>query len=285
MFPFVYEFHWTPGHIIFLGVFFSVFGMIIVTLINAMLRSRKDFRFKKAGAILWKTDFEDLPKFARACRHEFTGEAEHRVCDNGFNCGTCEAHQTFLAQQKAEINSDISQSDIFGFTMPPDRMYHRGHTWVKKMEHGAGSDTDDGTYIVGIDDFGNRLIGKPERVSLSEIGSRIEANTAGFIFEKAGAHLRILSPISGEVIEHGGNDKEWYLKVKADDSTNGMAHLLRGAEIRPWITREMERLQMSLATSKIGFTLADGGELLPDMNRHYPNVDWDAVWGEMFLEA
>jgi glycine cleavage system H lipoate-binding protein len=281
MFPFVYEFHWTPGHIIFLGIFFTVLVLIAATFIKAMFRSQKDFRLKKSGEILWHSDFEDLPKYARVCRHELTGEVEHRVCENAFNCGACEAHKTFsqrdfqLAQQKPEINSNITQAEVFGFTMPTDRMYHRGHTWVKK--------SDDGTYLVGIDDFGNRLIGKPDAVSLPEIGSHIEANTPGFTLQKAGAHLRVLSPMSGEVIEHGKKENDWYLKVKADDDMN--AHLLRGAEIRPWIMREMERLQMSLATTKIGFTLADGGELVPDMNRHYPNVDWDGIWGEMFLEA
>nr|MBP6673515.1 hypothetical protein [Bacteroidota bacterium] len=61
--------------------------------------------------------------------------------------------------------------------------------------------------------------------------------------------------------------------------------LLRGAEIRPWIMREMERLQISFAAYGVGKTLADGGELLMDFHGQYPKANWDGILGQMFLEA
>ena len=62
-------------------------------------------------------------------------------------------------------------------------------------------------------------------------------------------------------------------------------HLLRGDEIRPWITRELERLQYAIAPSGAAPTLADGGELVGDLRKQSAGADWDAVLGEMFLEA
>jgi hypothetical protein len=35
----------------------------------------------------------------------------------------------------------------------------------------------------------------------------------------------------------------------------------------------------------VGVSLADGGELVQDMWKQAPQVDWDGVWGEMFLQA
>jgi hypothetical protein len=60
---------------------------------------------------------------------------------------------------------------------------------------------------------------------------------------------------------------------------------LRGEEVKPWVMREMERLQYALAPEGMGSSLADGGEMVPEMWRHAPDVDWDGVWGEMFLRA
>ena len=49
--------------------------------------------------------------------------------------------------------------------------------------------------------------------------------------------------------------------------------------------REMERLQYALAPDGMGSSLADGGEMVPEMWKQAPDVDWDGVWGEMFLRA
>ncbi|MCI0695110.1 hypothetical protein L0337_24255 [candidate division KSB1 bacterium] len=94
--------------------------------------------------------------------------------------------------------------------------------------------------------------------------------------------MRVLSPVDGEVIETGGPDKGWYLRVKPNGADENMRHLLRGAEIRPWIMRELERLQLALAPEGIGMSLADGGVPVEDLSQGYPEADWDTVLGDMF---
>ena len=47
---------------------------------------------------------------------------------------------------------------ILGAPLPQDRLYHRGHTWVRREE--------DGTYNIGLDDFIRRLIGNPDLIEL-----------------------------------------------------------------------------------------------------------------------
>jgi len=48
--------------------------------------------------------------------------------------------------------------------------------------------------------------------------------------------------------------------------------------------REMERLHLALAVQGAAPTLADGGVPVADIAAGYPDADWDAVCGEMFLE-
>ncbi len=49
-----------------------------------------------------------------------------------------------------------------------------------------------------------------------------------------------------------------------------MRHLRRGAEIRPWIMREIERLQLTLAPEVIGMSLAGGDVPVEDLSQGYP---------------
>ena len=274
MLPWVYEFHWTTFHIAFLLIFFSIFAVIVTTLIMAMLKTAQAERSQRVESIQWHSDFEDLSPKMKVCRHELSGELQHRVCDHEFDCRSCQVHPVLTARQK---KSSMLQFEAYGFTMPPYRLYHRGHSWVQQE--------NDGTYKIGIDDFGTRIIGRPYTVELPPIGSKLSVNGKGMLIKKPNASIRILSPIDGEVIEHGDAEKGWYLKVKADNSEQVLTHLLKGTEIPNWIMREMERLQMSFATGGVGATLADGGTLTSDFHRHFPNADWDGILGQMFLEA
>ncbi len=168
--------------------------------------------------------------------------------------------------------------EICGMTFPLDRMYHRGHTWVRCES--------DGTVTVGLDELGSRLLGRPDQVVLPAAGSHVEVNGTALRIHKRGAEVRVLCPVDGEIIETGGPALGWYLKVRpAHAEDQAFRHLLRGAEIRPWLMRELERLQLTLTAEGASPTLADGGVPVADLAAAYPNADWDAVCGEMFLEG
>jgi len=274
MLPWVYEFHWTAFHITFLLIFFTVFTVVVSTVLLAMRRTHLAEKSQKTDSIQWHVDFEDLSPALKVCRHELNGDLKHRQCDHEFDCRSCKVHPLLMERQ---TKTPMLQFEVYGFTMPPYRLYHRGHTWVQQE--------NDGTFKIGIDDFGTRIIGKPYSLELPPIGSRLSVNGRGMLVKKPNAKIRILSPIDGEVIEHGDVEKGWYLKVKASNSEQVMTHLLKGNEVPNWIMREMERLQMSFTTGGVGATLADGGELTSDFHRHFPNADWDGILGQMFLEA
>lgn len=275
MFPWVYEFRWSLGHVIFLGIFFSVLGTVFGSVVTAALRSRRDLRARRDDAIRWHGEFADLPRAARACRHELSGEVPNRTCDHEFDCRSCATHPTFLAHA-APAPADPN-SDAFGIAMPADRLYHRGHAWVKPEE--------DGLYTIGLDDFAARLLGRADAVELPPPGTELKANGTGWHMVAGEARVRILAPIDGVVVDQGSVDKGWLLKVQGSSDEVATRHLLRGSEVRPWVLRELERLQFSLAAAGTGATLADGGELVGDVRSAYPQLDWDNVCAPFFLEA
>ena len=161
-------------------------------------------------------------------------------------------------------------------SFPADRLYHRGHTWAHPEP--------DGTVTIGLDDLGARLLGTPDEVILPEPGTQVRTNGTAFRVRRREADVRILSPVDGEVVETGGTDQPYFLRVKPIAGAMDMRHLLRGAEVKPWLMREMERLQLALTMEGASVpSLADGGVPVQDIAAAYPRTDWDAVCGEMFL--
>jgi hypothetical protein len=257
---------------IFMGAFYAVLAIVGATLITALLRSRRALLERKAEKMRWHSDFGHLRADERECRHALTGEMPGRVCPNAFDCRECKNHAKFIAKHPPARPSETGE-DIFGMAFPFDRLYHRGHAWMRRER--------DGSVTVGLDDLGSRLLGEADSVSLPEPGARVVANGTAWRARKRNAEVRVLSPVDGQVLETGGPGRGWYLKVKPDNQNT--THLLRPHEVRPWLIREMERLQLVLTAEGALPTLADGGTPVADIAASYPDADWDAVCGEMFL--
>lgn len=272
MLPGIYDFKWDIGHMIFLGVFYTVLMIVAATMIVALRRAVRSFQAHRAEALRWHADFEDLPASARRCRHELAGEIASRECPNGFDCRRCQEHPKFVMARTTPLA--LGEPRVAGFELPSDRLYHRGHTWVRQEE--------DGTLTIGLDDLGAHLIGKPDALEMPEIGTILRTNGSGWAARKNGVALRVLSPIDGEVVAVGGPASGWYLKVRPSGD-NDTSHLLTPAEARPWLLREVERLHAAVASDSVGVALADGGVPIDDLSTAIPRERIDDVYGMVFL--
>jgi glycine cleavage system H protein len=271
MFPGVDGFEWTAGHLIFLGVFFSVLIVIATTVVVVLIRARRDHSAQTADQLRWESTFHDLPQRDRACRHEMSGVFKQRTCKLKFDCRQCAIHSEVAVKHPVAPG----EANIFGLHFPLDRMYHRGHTWAKTDE--------DGTIAVGLDDLGRRLLGVPEKLELPAVGSRVEVNGTAWRAEKSGVAVRVLSPVEGIVLETGDPESDWYLKVRPTDIRT--THLLRGSEVKAWIGRELEKLHLLMAQPGTGASLADGGVMVEDVSLTCSEDKLDAVLAGMFLES
>jgi hypothetical protein len=272
MFPWSPEFVWDAYHVVFFGALYSVLAAVAGSLALAAWRARRDARDGRAAAIAWHGAFEELPRSARACRHQLTGEAPGRVCESGFDCRHCPEHERLEGLRRAQA---AGQSEHFGFDLPLDRLYHRGHTWVQPEA--------DGTVTIGLDDFARRLVGTPERIELPAPGTRLEVNGPAGRLTARGNDVRVLSPVDGTVVETRGEGAGVTLRVDLGGVAD-LRHLLSGDEARAWALRELERLQRALGPREVGAALADGGELVADVGAALPRDRYDALLGEMLLE-
>lgn len=274
MFPGVDGFHWTVGHVLFLSIFFAVVVTIIVTVIRAALRTAHELRTRPATELSWNSDFAEIPESERRCRHELAGRVHSRTCENAFDCRHCANYSNF------EALPDSGAGHELGITYSPNRLYHRGHTWVEPDK--------DGCLTVGLDDLAEHIIGKPDSVEMPQVGAELDLNGTAWRMKKNGMEIPVRAPIEGTVAAVGGADAGWYLKIRprlnpSDPLT--LRHLLRGVEVNGWLARELERLHNQLQAPNAVPTLADGGVLVNGLMDAVPEANWDAVLADTFLSA
>jgi hypothetical protein len=272
MFPWSPEFTWDTAHVIFFGALYSVLAAIAGGLAVAAWRAFDDGRRGRTASLAWHADFEDLPASARACRHQLTGEAPGRACENAFDCRHCRGHVIFEALR--EQAPPVSRSERFGFELPLDRFYHRGHTWARLEA--------DGTLSVGLDDVARRLVGRPDEVELPSPGAKLSVNAPAIRVRSRGSFVRLLSPVDGTVLGVRGEGVAATLRVDPGGPFDAR-HLLSGEEARAWALRELERLQRAFSPD-VAAALADGGELVEDVGATLPRDRYDALLGDMLLE-
>lgn len=274
MFPGVDGFHWTFGHILFLGLFFAVALTILATVTSAAWRTTRDFRQHRAIDLCWHAEFADLPEADRRCRHELAGRVISRTCDNAFDCRHCAKYSQFAVLPTSGNVSSL------GLNYSDTRYYHRGHTWVEPSENG--------TVMVGLDELAAYLVGAPDSVKMPELGDELELNQTAWRIKKNGHDFPVRAPIEGTIVGVGGPKEGWYLKIRprldlGEPAT--LRHLLRGPEVYGWLAHELERLQLQLRAPNTPPALADGGVLMPDLMDVVPDADWDMVLADTFLQA
>ena len=276
MLPWVYGFTWQTGNIIFLSIFYSVVAVILGSFSIAAIRAFRDLKPDRLDEIRWHFDFESLPEFAKVCRHAFTGEVNQRVCRNGFDCRTCKVHSKITGVPRI-TKSVYSEGEIpFGLKISANCLYHRGHTWVRVES--------DGTLTLGLDKLAEGLVWSQCEADLPAVGTRLHVNGTGWYFRKEASRARVLSPVDGEVIAVGGRKEGFYLKVNPGNDSD-LRHLLKGLEVGPWMTSEVERLEIALGASDGAVSLADGGVLLDNIAANYPEQGWEDILALMLLES
>lgn len=274
MFPWSPEFAWDAGHLAFFGAFYAVLAVVASVLVLGLRRALADERAGRAHAFAWLAAFDDLPARDRACRHQLTGEAPGRVCDNAFDCRRCAAHPSFEAL-RATGSSAPSTAGLSGLQFPADRLYHRGHAFARPEP--------DGTVTIGLDDLARRLVHGADVVERPRPGARLDHDAPALRLRAHGCEVRLLSPVRGEVLATTGEGADVTIRVDPDDPFD-TRHLLAGDEVRPWAMREIERFHALLAPRDLGPALSDGGELLRDVGSAIPAGSVDGVLGAMFLD-
>jgi glycine cleavage system H lipoate-binding protein len=190
------------------------------------------------------------------------------------------------APATAKVRVPAPATDWFG--LPVDRLFHRGHAWLK---HEA-----DGNVTVGLSDFAAKLVGPLTRISLPAVGSSVgQGEMAWRLVADDGKTVDMLSPVDGTVVEINGavaaNATEaesdpyghgWLLKVRPNRLRANQINLLSGGAARRWMDEVLVGLRGQLVPS-LGSLAQDGGAPMHGMARAIDPEHWDELAGALLL--
>lgn len=199
-----------------------------------------------------------------------------------------EATQTAEAAQEAAATSPRLVSNIVaGFELPDNRRYHQGHTWALQ---------ESPTLVrVGIDDFGARLAGKIDEITLPKRGQWVRQGQKFAAIFRDGQKTELVSPVEGEVTSVNEDllkdaslmngdpfGKGWFISVLSPDLATSFRNLLNGSLARKWMAEAASRLQMQVP-ALAGAVAQDGGVAVHDLTMHLPATRWAEITREFFL--
>jgi glycine cleavage system H protein len=173
------------------------------------------------------------------------------------------------------------------FMTPLDRYYHAGHSWVLPE--------DDAVVTLGIDDFAQKLVGKPSSVRLPNVGEHLEQGAPGWKFEFDGTSVDQLSPVDGEVIATNDQLTEspdlvnqdpygngWLMRVRVPKMKQNITNLLQSKLAKAWIDTSEDTLRR-LVSGELGMVLQDGGVPVSGIARSIAGDDWVEVTKDFLL--
>lgn len=183
----------------------------------------------------------------------------------------CEAYLA-LAHPERPAGSESRDFDVEGVRIPQDLYYAPNHTWLDVAE--------DGSCHVGIDGILARALGEVDRITFVTAHG-VERPVA--ILAVHGVGLQIVFPNPFEITSANAYLRAHPQKLTADpyhqgwlfegieqSRTPARAGLIPGAESRPWMEREMERISAFAheVSARQGETLLvanDGGVFAPKL--------------------
>jgi len=171
--------------------------------------------------------------------------------------------------------------------IPQGLFYNKNHTWAHLEESGAAR--------VGLDDFLQHLTGEVKFTDLKNPGEIISKGDLLTEIDKDGKHLRVFSPISGEILKtnpilnenpeilnEDPYQKGWVYKVKPSNWMDETNSYYFAEDATNWLTTELERFKDFLMVGSMRkyssepsmILLQDGGELRDNILSELPNEIW-----------
>lgn len=173
------------------------------------------------------------------------------------------------------------------FELPGGYSYHQGHSWMKPE--------GEGLVKVGLDDFAQKLLGRPDYFWLPDPGSLIHQGDVGWSLNVDSRSIDMVSPVDGEVVEvnrealdfpeivnHDPYGKGWLLKIRPSTLGSDRRNLLSGSLARSWAEINVGRLR-EMVGDNLGPVYHDGGSPVSGIAHALGGERWYEVVEEFFL--
>jgi glycine cleavage system H lipoate-binding protein len=232
----------------------------------------------------WNTHMFELPVEEQRCRHALTGRApQNKMCARNYECGECPYDQMLddMIQVDHTLFGPPQYLSAHGYLVPRDYYIHTGHGWAR-VEYG-------GRVRIGLDDFGNRLVGRADKFRLPSLGTRFKTADESFILSREGHEAGVKVPLSGVVtavnqklLDHpecanaDPYSAGWVVLIDPMELKSDLKDLAFGVESVKFIEAEAERL-LSMIADDPKAAAATGGEPISDVYGAFKEKGWDTL--------
>jgi glycine cleavage system H protein len=168
------------------------------------------------------------------------------------------------------------------------RYVHPGHGWIRMNE--------DGDVLVGMDDFAQSVIGSIDTVLLPRMLKRVEQGGVAWEVVHGGRTLRMVSPVTGRVIEknemvlnnpslinNSPYGDGWLFKVRPTKLSPQLHNLLTGKTVAEWQETVRARLSSFFSVATPALMYQDGGVMVPNLSERCSDEEWNGLTKEFFL--
>jgi glycine cleavage system H lipoate-binding protein len=232
----------------------------------------------------WDTKMIQLPSEVQRCRHALTGRAPRtKMCARGYDCEDCPFDQMMddMIQVDHTLFGPPQYLNAHGYLVPRDYYIHKGHGWAR-IEYG-------GRIRIGLDDFGNRLVGKVNKFRLPSLGTRFKIGDEGFTLDREGHEAGVKTPLSGlvtavnqKLLDHPESSNMdpysggWVMLIDPSELRSDLKELHFGLDSVKFIETEAERL-LSMISDDPAAAAATGGEPISDVYGSFKDMGWDTL--------
>jgi glycine cleavage system H lipoate-binding protein len=238
---------------------------------------------------------ESLSQTANAnlkeCWWMLGGVVDYKLCDRSYDCEHCPFDQVLQGRATTPVpDSDFSAAGpstrdwpgsvkktrnettrVQGSDVAGALFYHPAHTWARVEEGGC--------VRTGLDDFAQRILGRPYLITLPEPGAPLRFGEGGWGLTHQAGVSTLVAPVSGRVkeinlalaqqptlISRDPYGEGWALLIEPTDLKGSLKRLLYGPKVRQWYERDFARLyekvnELSNRSDFAGPTMNDGGSL------------------------
>ena len=188
------------------------------------------------------------------------GIVDYKLCDRDYDCEHCAFDEAIHGQRELAQRERCFQPQ--GCEIAHDLFYQPYHTWMRIEENGE--------VRIGLDDFGQRLLGTAYALELpiEETALTRDESCCRLTLQSGVVSLR--SPVSGRVrktnlslmlhpsfVNRDPYGSGWMMLVEPTDLKESLKHSLYGPKVEPWLLAEIEKLRL------LTNTLTNDGHVMP----------------------
>ncbi len=256
------------------------------------------------------------PEEAFKCLWMLAGVVNYKLCDREYECERCPfdralrggaplAHAdagtprwSSLTNRRAARSTPQrgTAERVRGFRLPTTLFYHPGHVWVRVEARGD--------VRIGLDDFGQRLVGRIHAVRLPPLGTEVMIGHPCWRIGHRAGETMLVAPITGiisclnerlsmhpSLINLDPYGQGWAVVIRPTELIESLKLLHYGQQAKRWLDDEIRKLWETLVTlaphigSRLGRTLQDGGSLVEDLDEFIRAPQWRDIVHRFFSVA